>query len=272
MPRGSFATLDGRANEELLIILQAKSKSVGLLRASGSCASCRRPFRANSHSRTGARGKAPAPADCSRRQPSNRCGAPSMRPRPESGIRVLRVTVGIRVEGHGSLARRRVAGTGRDGRAHVGVPGYSWAGAIIRSRCLGSSSRPGSFRAVVPNVVGFRSRRSIASPSRRSAGSSSRRGSFGRRGLAKAHVGSGRHSVGSRGTAGCPMCHRFGLRQRGTATRRLAGGSKVLALSNVSADDRSLERPSNRRCTRRAAQRLGCSNAIVRGSRVSAGR
>jgi hypothetical protein len=55
------------------------------------------------------------------------------------------------------------------------------------------------------------------------------------------------HSVGSRRTASGLACHRFGLPQRDTARRRLAGHSNVPALARVLADDRSFEGPSNKR-------------------------
>jgi hypothetical protein len=171
---------------------------------------------------------------------SRRCAVP----KALSGIshRGGPITLVIQSTRTGSFERRR--GVANYDRANVDVPGYSCVSAIIRSPRVGSS--PG--RARLARCAGPRRHQvgqSIASVSRRLAGSPSRRGSFGRRGWAKAHFGSGCHAVGSRRTAACLTCHRVGRRQRGTATRRFAGHSNVPALARVFADDRSFERPSN---------------------------
>jgi hypothetical protein len=226
--------------------LGRRRNRIWLLRASGSCASRRYPLRANGRARAAARGTGPASADCSWRQPSNRCACRRQaRPRSESCVGVVRAGRYSNRNERGSLARRRVVGKSRRQSGTRRRTGYLRASAIIRSPRVGLS--PG--RARLARRTGRRRHevgRSIASVPRRSAGSPSRRGSFGRRGLARAHFGFGCQSVCSRRTAASLTVAPF----RASATEYGDGaasrvGRKAWLSRTWSSAIRSFERPSN---------------------------
>lgn len=195
------------------------------------------------HSRTAARGNASASADCSRRQCSNCCAC-----RRQGHGRNLALGwsdhVSIPIETnvaflHGGASSATVVTIGRTSTCraiHASAP--SFVRPVLAHRPAGLVSRgvpasSASGRAV--DRVGTAPLGGLTESS----------WFFRTQWSGEAHFGSGSHSVSSRRAAACLTCHRFGLRQRDTATRRSAGHSNVPALARVLADDRLFERPSN---------------------------
>jgi hypothetical protein len=186
------------------------------------------------------------------RQPSNRGPAPSARRRPEILHRGHPITAGLKSKRRWLSQMGRVVSKARDDRAastgralHAPAPSF-------RSIRVGASTG----RARLARRAGCRRRQvgpSIVSVPRRSAGSPSRRGAFGRRGPARAHVGSGCHSVDSRRTATCLTCHRFGLGQwaRRRAVWRVIRPSR-LSRARSQTIAHSSSRPTTH-CSRRTA-------------------
>ena len=131
----------------------------------------------------------------------------------------------------GFFARRRVAGTGRDGRAHVDVRDYSWAGAIIRSSVLGSSS--GRARLAPSCRTSSAPGRGDRSCHRRAAGGHGVVVVLAVVAFAPALIWAPGLSLVCGERRRVLTCHRVGLSATGLGTRRLAGHSDVRAFPDV---------------------------------------
>ena len=233
-------SLDGRAKPRTSDHWDERRKGIGLLRASGSCASRRHPLRANGHSRAAARGTCSAAADWARRQPSNRCAGRRQGPVPNLASGWFD-PVGIQLETNVALWH-----------------GGAWS--ARESRPSGTRRRTGLFTR--RRHHSFAPCRLIARPgSSRAAYRASSASGWARRSRAAWRI----HCVvvvladvslaRARSASGVPRWVR-GKRRRvsratasgvgnGARRRRLAGRAQVLALSKVVVGDRLFERPSN---------------------------